>query len=341
MADHFSTYLNDPSDNTFNFDLVTERDVAYIIHNLKIKKSYGHDYLSNILLRKVQVTLVKPLTFLINQTLTTGIFSRELKISRVKPLFKKGDPVLFSNYRPISLLSSISKIYEYVIFHQLLNYMDTNKLFYSDQYGFRLRHSTELAVVRFVTDLIKDMDNYKNPTTVLIDLSKAFDTLNHDILLYKLRYYGVSGVELRLLSNYLSDRVQYVEYLDTISQSRSIGVGVPLGSILGPLQIYRWLCSNKLSLNVGKTKFECFYTAQRIVAYPELKINNIIIDRVTEFNFLGLIISSNMKWKKHIDHIALKVSKIIRIMYRLKYIWYGNSLFDTTYKYTHLNILHN
>ena len=120
VADHFSTYLNDPSDNTFKYDLVTERDVTYIIHNLKNKKSYGHDYLSNILLKRAQATLVKLLTFLINQMLTTGIFPRELKISRVKPLFKKGYPMLFSNYR---LLSSISKIYEYVIFHQEGNSM--------------------------------------------------------------------------------------------------------------------------------------------------------------------------------------------------------------------------
>ena len=100
--------------------------------------------------------------------------------------------MLFSNYRPISLLSSISKIYEYVIFHQLHNYMDTNKLFYNDQYGFRHRHSTKLATVRFVTELIKDIDNYKITTIVLIDLSKAFDTLNHDILLSKLRYYTIT-----------------------------------------------------------------------------------------------------------------------------------------------------
>ena len=100
--------------------------------------------------------------------------------------------------------------------------MDTNKLFYNDQYGFRPRHSTELAAVRFFTDLTKDIYNYKIPTTVLIDLSKAFDTLNHDILLFKLRYYGVSGVELRLVSNYLSDQVQYVEHLCAISQSKSI-----------------------------------------------------------------------------------------------------------------------
>ena len=108
-------------------------------------------------------------------------------------------------------------------------------------------------------------------------------------------------------------------------------------------KIYRWLCSNKLSLNVGKTKFACFHTAQRIVAYPELKINNVIIDRVTEFNFLGLIISSNMKWKKHIDHIALKVSKIIGIMYRLKFILPAdvlltryNSLILPHFNYCHL-----
>ena len=89
--------------------------------------------------------------------------------------------MLFFNYRSISLLSSRSKIYEYVIFHQLLNYVDTHKLFYNDQNGFRHRHSTELTAIRFVTDLIKDIDNHKIPTTVLIDLSKTFDTLNHDI----------------------------------------------------------------------------------------------------------------------------------------------------------------
>ena len=81
--------------------------------------------------------------------------------------------------------------------------MDTNKLFYNDRYGFRLRHSTELAAVRFVNDPLKDMDNYKFPATVLIDPLKAFDTLNHNILLSKLRYYGVTGVQLLLLSNYL------------------------------------------------------------------------------------------------------------------------------------------
>ena len=84
--------------------------------------------------------------------------------------------------------------------------------------------------------------------------------------------------------------------------------------------VYRWLCSNKLSLNVSKTKYMCFHTLKRKVVFPDLKINNITIDRVTDFKFLGLIISSNLKWNKHIDHISIKVSKVIGIMFRLKYI---------------------
>ena len=88
--------------------------------------------------------------------------------------------------------------------------MECNKLFYTDQYGFRPGHSTELAAARFVNELAVDMDNYKIPTSVFIDLSKAFDTLNHDILISKLKHYGVFGVELKIVSSYLSDRVQYI-----------------------------------------------------------------------------------------------------------------------------------
>ena len=266
--------------------------------------------------------------------------------------------------------------------------MECNKLFYTDQYGFRPGHSTELAAARFVNELVVDMDNYKIPTSVLIDLSKAFDTLNHDILISKLKHYGAFGVELNLFSNYLSGRVQYVEFLDSVSDTQHIGMGVPQGSILGPLlfliyindvpyasdmfsilmyaddttlfcnfdnvcsenkinteldSIFNWLCSNKLSLNVSKTKFACFHTKQKRIVYPDLKINTISIDRVSEFNFLGLIISSDLKWSKHIDHIALKISKVIGIMYRLRptlpediLLTIYNSLIMPHFNYCHL-----
>ena len=268
-------------------------------------------------------------------------------------------------------MPSLSKVYEHVVFEQLLNYMEVNSLFYKDQYGFRPGHSTELASSRFVNELVQNMDNFKIPTSIQIDLSKAFDTLNHDIMLNKLKLYGISGIALKFFSNYLTGRLQYVDYLENTSQVQSIVMGVPQGSVLGPLlfliyindlplasnifnvlmyaddttlfcnydsiwndmvinseinKIYDWLCSNKLSLNASKTKFMCFHTPQKVITFPILKINNINIERVTDFNFLELIISSSLKWNKHIDHIALKISKVTGILYRLKSIFPRDAL---------------
>ena len=107
----------------------------------------------------------------------TGEFPNDLKISRVKPLFKSGEASSFSNYRPISLLPSFSKIFEYVIFKQLYSYMDDNRLFSLEQYGFRTGYSTELAALHLVNHLTKQMDTGKVPINIYIDLSKAFDTL--------------------------------------------------------------------------------------------------------------------------------------------------------------------
>ena len=167
--------------------------------------------------------------------LMTGEFPSDLKISRVKPLFKSGDASLFSNYRPISLLPSFSKIFEYIIFKQLYTYMNDNKLFSIEQYGFRTGHSTELAALHLVNDLTKQMDTGKVPTNIYIDLSKAFDTLDHSILLDKLNYYGIRGVAKNLLHSYLSNRYQYVDFNGSISSTKVVDTGVPQGSILGPL----------------------------------------------------------------------------------------------------------
>ena len=359
----------------FNFTPVTEDYIANVISNLKIKSSYGYDNISNKLIKLAKGVLTQPLTLISNQILRTGIFPKELKISRVKPLFKSGDPLQFNNYRPVSLLPSLSKIFEHVIFDQIMCYLTENSLLSSEQFGFRPGHSTELAALRMVDHIIKQIDNGKLPLCIYIDLSKAFDTLNYDILMSKLEYYGITGKENELLRSYLTGRSQYVEVNGHKSSHLQISTGIPQGSVLGPLlfliyindlpnasnifdmlmyaddttlfcnmtdpitvdvineelsKICDWLGANKLSLNIVKTKYMLYHSINKRVIYPKLKINNNNIDRITQFNFLGVILHERMSWKQHIEHIRLKIAKTIGIIYRLKSI-YPSAILLTLY----------
>ena len=153
----------------------------------------------------------------------------------MKSLFKKGDVHDPNNYRPISILPSISKIFEKIMQKQIVHYFDSNDLFFGSQYGFRSKHSTELAVLELIDRLYLSMDKGEIPITIFIDLSKAFDCLNHSILLHKLEYYGFRGISLEIMKSYLSNRSQYVESSNFKSETQSITTGVPQGSILGPL----------------------------------------------------------------------------------------------------------
>ena len=124
--------------------------------------------------------------------LNTGTFPDKLKIAKVIPIFKKGDPSLFENYRPISLLPAISKVLEKKIALQLSSYFEKNKLLFDNQYGFRPKHSTEHAALELIDRITNKMDTNEIPLNIFLDLSKAFDTIDHSILLNKLKYYGVS-----------------------------------------------------------------------------------------------------------------------------------------------------
>ena len=163
-------------DSQLRFTLVDEEHIVGIFNRLKNKSSYGCDNISNKLLKYAKAFLIKPLTLLINQTLSTGVFPNELKISRVRPLFKNGDTSNINNYRPISILPSISKIFEYVIFHQLFDYMSHNALFCQEQFGFRTGHSTELASLQLTDYLIKQMDQGGTPLTGVYLPSKRYLT---------------------------------------------------------------------------------------------------------------------------------------------------------------------
>ena len=138
------SYLKENILCSFNFELIEQDTVKKIIKRLNAKHSSGHDNVSTILLKEISPLISSPLNLILNQSLTTGIFPDKLKIAKIIPLFKKDDPHYFDNYRPISLLPAISKVFEKAVFIQLYDYINENELFYKSQYGFRTLHSLKL-----------------------------------------------------------------------------------------------------------------------------------------------------------------------------------------------------
>ena len=233
--DSHKKYLKSPTSKLFSFQLVNEDATSKIFDNIPHKNSTGVDDISTFLIKSVKFDLIKAVTTTVNQSLTTGIFPDNLKLAKVIPLFKKGDPTSINNYRPISLLPALSKIFERVIYNQINNYFTLNNLYYEGQYGFRSKHSTELAALDIIDTITSRMEKGNIPITIYLDLSKAFDTLNHTILLDKLKFYGIQGSSLNLIENYLKNRKQCVEINNIRSAFTNILTGVPQGSILGPL----------------------------------------------------------------------------------------------------------
>ena len=179
--------------------------------------------------------ICRPLTHFINLSIISGVFPDQLKIARVIPLFKSGDKSSFTNYRPVSVLPAFSKILEKVIYNRLLDYLNKHKILSDNQFGFRKHHSTEYALTLLYDKISSAIDNNELTIGIFIDLSKAFDTVNHQILLDKLSHYGIREVAFNWFVSYLSNRHQFIQFNDTSSSLHIIKCGVPQGSILGPL----------------------------------------------------------------------------------------------------------
>ena len=231
----FHDYLQNPCNNQFQFHPVLNDDIIEIKDKLKPKSSKGHDRMSSTLIKKIKKEISEPLTYIINQCIVQHIFPDKLKLAKILPIYKKDNENLLENYRPISILPAISKILEKVIANQINQYFINNNLFYPSQYGFRQSHSTELTALEIIDRITYLMDQNKLPLNIYIDLSKAFDTIDHTILLHKLQHYGFNGSSLALMENYLTNRQQYVNFQNTNSSLLNITTGVPQGSILGPL----------------------------------------------------------------------------------------------------------
>ena len=226
---------NQVAESQFTFKAVKELEILKELKNLKRKKASGLDNFPPGLLKDAALVLTKPLTFIINLSLETGVVPSEWKVAKVIPLYKSGSLAEIDNYRPISILPTLSKILEKIVYKQLMAHLERHSLLFEYQFGFRPNRSTELAVTYF-TDLIrKEADNGKATGAVFIDLSKAFDTISHSVLLCKLTRYGVYDMELQWFTDYLFLRKQIVQFNGVLSEPNPINTGVPQGSILGPL----------------------------------------------------------------------------------------------------------
>ena len=219
----------------FHLDNVNVNFVHNALKSLKSNKAVGLDKLSVRSLKDASDVIAPILTGLINKSFTVGVFPGVWKCAKVTALFKDGDKSLKDNYRPISILPTISKIIERSAHIQLSSFLEENRLLSQSQFGFRLKRSTSTALIAFTDQVLESMDKGCVTGTVFLDLRKAFDTVDHLLLINKLKSLGVAGKSLEWFRSYLSGRVQQSMCVNALSPPAKITMGVPQGSILGPL----------------------------------------------------------------------------------------------------------
>ena len=232
---HFSDYLSNESSSTIFLQPTDKEEIANIISSLNSNKTSGPNSIPYRVLFLLKNEISKQLADLFNLSFMTGVFPSVLKTAKVVPVFKKDSKLNYSNYRPISLLSNIEKILEKLMYKRLYAFLDYNNIIYDLQFGFRQQYSTSHALINITENIRKALDDGNIECGVFVDLQKALDTVDHQILLAKLNHYGIRGVSNDWFKSYLSNRNQYVSINGYESGLAAINCGVPQGSVLGPL----------------------------------------------------------------------------------------------------------
>ncbi|XP_065642266.1 uncharacterized protein LOC136073905 [Hydra vulgaris] len=231
----FETYLTSVNSKLIFKELKID-ELENAINSIKINKSPGVDDISSNIVANVSSQIRKPVFEIFKSSIKTGTVPDKLKVAKIIPIFKTGETFQINNYRPISILPIFSKILERIIYNRLYEYLTQNKLLDKKQFGFQSQHSTEHAILDIVNSISDSFNKKKLVLGTFIDLSKAFDTINHDILLKKMEKYGIKNTTLDWFKSYLCNRQQCVISNDNkYSNLLEIKCGVPQGSILGPL----------------------------------------------------------------------------------------------------------
>uniref|UniRef100_A0A1B6KJW0 Reverse transcriptase domain-containing protein n=1 Tax=Graphocephala atropunctata TaxID=36148 RepID=A0A1B6KJW0_9HEMI len=279
----------------FRCQPVTRDEVLKIIKGFKNKISCGYDQIPISLIKSVAVEIADPLVHVVNSSFISGYFPDQLKISKVIPIFKKGDATNKENYRPISIQPSFSKIFEKCMYNRLSTFLEENNIFEDEQHGFRRGRSVVTAATCFIENVIKDLDSKKKVLAILMDLTKAFDRVCHAKLTDSLYNCGIRGVYLEWIKSFYENRSQYVEMtyvknneiIRVHSKLEKLKNSVPQGSILGPLL------------------FNC-YTRGLVLKLANLKDNNKLTMYADDINLKV----SDTKWSnlRQLSEISLNLT---------------------------------
>jgi hypothetical protein len=278
-----------PDVTNLELDFIGPNQLCEIVKSFESKPSCDLDGISTRLLRHIVVEICNPLAHIFNLSTSTGIFPSKLKTSRTVPIFKAGSTLICDNYRPISLLSTLSKILEKIVCNQLVAHLESNNLIYEHQYGFQHNKSTQHNLLQLTNFINTALNDKKYAIGIFLDLKKAFDVCSHSILLRKLEKLGIRDTALLWFTSYLQGRQQKVDINGSLSSSRPLDISVLQGSILGPIL---FLCYIN-DLHFYTSLFTTMFADDTACADSDSDLNTLIIRANTEIKKIALWFRAN------------------------------------------------